>query len=204
MKIGQEMRVIKHAEIGELDGSVELPTAPRIRLGVNRQRPHLGDGNCNAEERIDPTSLQVYFRALAARLRKVRVCCGDWSRVVTNGAMSYGATVGVFLDPPYSGDVRANDLYRVDNHDIANEVREWAIANGDDKRLRIVLAGYEDEHAGQMPDSWRMLAWTGNKCYGTTAAVGLEQGNDANRHNERLWMSPACLNNSAPLFGTAP
>jgi site-specific DNA-adenine methylase len=134
-----------------------------------------------------------YFLQLAARLRRVRVCCGDWSRVVTNGAMAYGATVGIFLDPPYLGDVRTKDLYRIDNHDIANEVREWAIENGDDNRLRIVLAGYEDEHAAKMPDSWRKLAWMGNKSYGTTAAVGTKEGNDANRANERLWFSPSCV-----------
>ena len=93
----------------------------------------------------------------------------------------------------YLGDVRTKDLYRIDNHDIANEVREWAIENGDDNRLRIVLAGYEDEHAAKMPDSWRKLAWMGNKSYGTTAAVGTKEGNDANRANERLWFSPSCV-----------
>ena len=165
--------------------------------GVNRQLPHLGD-----EGQGEPqTPLTQYFQQLAARLRKVRVCCGDWSRVVTNGAMSYGASVGVFLDPPYLGDVRTADLYRVDNHDIANEVREWAIANGDDKRLRICLCGYEEEHAAAMPDTWRKIAWTGNKCYGTTAAAESESKGNQNRHNERLWFSPGCLDDrQAELF----
>ena len=170
--------------------------------GVNRKRPHLGDGNCNAANRANEPLYQ-YFSALAARLRRVRVCCGDWARVVTDGAMSYGESVGVFLDPPYLGDVRSADLYRVDSHDIANEVREWAISHGGDKRLRIVLAGYEEEHGAAMPDTWRKLAWTGNKCYGTTAAVGSRAGNDANRHNERLWFSPGCVDDSTPLFAPA-
>ena len=185
----------------------QLPHLGDAGQGVNRQRPHLGGagqgvnrkrpmlaGEYSAERR--PTNredLVQYFQSLAARLRRVRVCCGDWSRVVTNGAMAYGATVGVFLDPPYLGDVRTKDLYRVDNHDIANVVREWAIANGDDKRLRIVLAGYEDEHAKKMPDTWRKLEWMGNKCYGTTASIGSKEGNDSNRANERLWFSPHCL-----------
>jgi len=125
--------------------------------------------------------------------RRVRVCCGDWSRVVTNGALAYGDKVGIFLDPPYLGDVRAADLYTVDNHDIANEVREWAIANGDNPRYRIVLAGYAAEHEGKMPPTWRVHAYSANKAYGTTAAVGSDSGNDANRHNERLWFSPHCL-----------
>ena len=74
-------------------------------------------------------------------------------------------------------------------------------------KLRIVLAGYEEEHIAAMPASWRMYSYAGNKCYGTTAAVGLKQGNDANRHNERLWLSPHCLDPVAladaalPLLG---
>lgn len=159
--------------------------------GVNRKLPYLGEGQgCEPPATVP---LVAYFRALAARLRNVRVCCGDWSRIVTNGALSCGESVGVFLDPPYQGDVRAKDLYRVDNHDISNEVRAWAIAHGDDPRLRIVLAGYEAEHAAAMPDSWRVHAYSGNKCYGTTNAIGSKKGNDANRHNERLWFSPHCL-----------
>ena len=204
-----------------IDGAVQLPHLGNAGRGVNRQRPHLGDAGQGVNRQLPhlgdagqgvnrkrpmlageyssergPTNrddLVQYFQQLAARLRRVRVCCGDWSRVVTNGAMAYGATVGIFLDPPYLGDVRTKDLYRIDNHDIANEVREWAIENGDDNRLRIVLAGYEDEHAAKMPDSWRKLAWMGNKSYGTTAAVGTKEGNDANRANERLWFSPSCV-----------
>lgn len=86
-----------------------------------------------------------YLMALADRLRKVRVCCGDWSRVVTNGALNYGATVGVFLDPPYLGDVRA-DLYATRRPHDRPRVRDWCLANGDNPRYRIVLAGYSDEH----------------------------------------------------------
>jgi DNA adenine methylase len=67
-----------------------------------RKRPHLGDagraGYNNMEYR---PNVLGYFEELAGRLRDVRVCCGDWSRVCTSGAMSYGSKVGVFLDPPY-------------------------------------------------------------------------------------------------------
>ena len=28
-----------------------------------------------------------------------------------------------------------------------------------------------------------------------------ETGNDANRHNERLWFSPNCIDTVSPLFG---
>jgi DNA adenine methylase len=137
-------------------------------------------------------SLVDYFQRLAARLRRVRVCCGDWTRVVTTGALAFGDTVGVFLDPPYLGDVRAADLYRNDDHTISHAVRDWAIANGKDLRLRIVLAGYEDEHAALMPPTWRKHAWKSNRAYGNSKNA--ESDNNSNRHNERLWYSPGCLN----------
>ena len=169
----------------------KLPHLGNAGRGVNRKLPHLGDGNSFAKDK-QSDRIYDYFLDLANRLRRVRVCCGDWSRVVTTGALSFGDTVGVFLDPPYLGDVRAKDLYRVDDHNISNSVREWAIANGNDPRLRIVLAGYEDEHALNMPDSWRVHAWKANRAYGSSTNKGSD--NNANRGNERLWLSPHCLN----------
>ena len=131
-----------------------------------------------------------YLAALAERLRSVRVCCGDWTRVVTRGALNYGATVGVLLDPPYLGDVRTSDLYAADDHHIAEDVREWAVAHGDDPRLRIALCGYEPEHVDYMPSTWRMHTYSASKSYGSSAGGGV---NDANRALERIWFSPHCL-----------
>jgi hypothetical protein len=202
----------------------QLPHLGDAGQGVNRKLPHLGDAgrgvhgkgdfagggsglppNVWTNETNTGNGIRDYFNALASRLRRVRVCCGDWRRVLTRGALAYGDTVGVFLDPPYLGDVRTRDLYRVDNHDIADAVREWAIANGNDRHMRIVLAGYADEHDGKMPDSWLMHVYSGTKAYGTTGAVGSGRGNDANRHEERLWFSPGCLNASGTndLFALA-
>lgn len=181
--------------------------------GVNRQRPHLGDAGQGVNRKLPilgagreagihrmdaRQDLAAYMRSLAARLRRVRVCCGDWSRVVTDGALNYGATVGIFLDPPYSDAAeRTNNLYMVDDLDVAHAVREWAIANGDNPRYRIVLAGYEDEHSAAMPAGWRMHAYRANKAYGTANGGGL---NDANRRKERLWYSPHCINEQPMLF----
>jgi hypothetical protein len=160
--------------------------------GVKRKLPHLGSAGQGVNRQLQYDAILDYFRALAARLRRVRVCCGDWSRVVTNGALAYGRTVGVFLDPPYLGDVRCRDLYRVDDHTVSIEVRNWALAHGDDPRLRIVLAGYWQEHAAAMPPTWRAHRYSARRSYGTRASVGSGKGNDANRHNECLWFSSAC------------
>lgn len=168
--------------------------------GVNRQRPSLGAEGMQTEK-WNPDSLYAYFNSLAARLRRVRVCCGDWKRVITDGALAYGDSVGVFLDPPYLGDVRTKDLYRVDDHAIADEVREWCIANGDNPRYRIVLAGYSAEHEAKMPRSWRMHVYKANAAYQTATSTG---GNKENRHGERLWYSPHCVAADQPsLFAAA-
>ena len=164
--------------------------------GINRQRPHLGSAGQGIEE---------YLHELARVLRGVRVCCGDWSRVVTNGALAHGSTVGVFLDPPYLGDVRTSDLYSVDDHTIAHEVRDWCIDNGDNPRYRIVLAGYAAEHDDLMPDSWRRHRWSASAAYSTTASAARHDGNHVNRSTEVLWFSPHCLSGQMPtLFGSRP
>lgn len=166
--------------------------------GVNRQLPHLGDAGRVTPGRVSTASVPTSVTPgrvqqmldLADRLRKVRVCCGDWARVVTNGALNYGDTVGVFLDPPYLGEVRTADLYAVDDLTISHEVRGWCIANGDNPQRRIVLAGYSDEHDDLMPDSWRRHRYSASKSYGSANGGGV---NEENRHKEVLWFSPHCL-----------
>ena len=63
-----------------------------------------------------------------------------------------------------------------------------------------VLLRRPDEHETLMPPTWRMHAYSASKAYGTTRAVGEKEGNDLNRHNERLWFSPHCLKDESLLF----
>jgi len=180
--------------------------------GINRKRPHLGDAGQGINrqrllgdaEGAEPSSLEYrrealtqYCRDLAGRLREVRVCTGDWSRVVTTGALSCGGTVGVFLDPPYSWSVRQGDLYASDSPDVAVSVREWCLANGSNPRYRIILAGYADEHDHLMPEDWRRIRWSAGASYQNSSGLGKNQ---ENRHNEVLWLSPACLDPAPTLF----
>jgi len=168
--------------------------------GVNRQRVHLGDAGRGDGMPVNQ-ALYGYMYQLAERLRGVRVVCGDWERVVTNGALSYGATVGVFLDPPYSDAAnRDMTLYNVDSGSIAHDVREWCLVNGYNPRYRIVLAGYEDEHADYMPPTWRVMNWKANASFQSSRSNG---ANQTNRHKERLWFSPHCLRLTPTLFEAA-
>jgi site-specific DNA-adenine methylase len=166
---------------------VQLASGGGRGIGVNRLSVH-GDAQPAGTE-TGEDELAAYLSELAARLRYVRVCCGEWQRVVTDGALSTGATVGVFLDPPYDTDLRDGDLYNSDGEHghVSAAVREWALANGDNHRYRIVLAGYAEEHA--LP-GWRQVRYTARRAYGTSNG---ESANNHNRTQETLWLSPGCL-----------
>lgn len=161
--------------------------------GVHRrQMPSLsaGDGNGMGIHAQQGRGGAIYdwMHALWERLRRVRVCCGDWSRVLGPSVTEKIGVTGVFLDPPYSSEAgRDPSLYSAEDLDVAHQVREWALANGDNPRLRIALCGYEGEH--QMPASWRCIAWKANGGYGSSR----RDGSNENRARERIWFSPHCL-----------
>lgn len=139
---------------------------------------------------VQSEGLYDYLQALAVRLRRVRVCCGDWKRVLTPSVTTYVGLCGVFLDPPYAHDMR--ERCYAEDHDISADVREWAIANGDNPDFRIALCGYEGEHV--MPDSWECVSWKAHGGYSRS-----ERG-VANRERERIWFSPHCQKAELPLF----
>jgi site-specific DNA-adenine methylase len=180
----------------------QRPHLGNAGTGVHRNRPHLGDAGTGGDECLSDRTLGTreflfqYMNELAERLRRVRVCCGDWSRVCgPTPTVKLGLT-GVFLDPPYADAAdRTDSLYSSDSLSVANDVREWAIAQGDDPRIRIALCGYEGEH--DMPDSWECVEWKARGGYGS-------QGKNQARENsakERIWFSKYCIgSNQLGLF----
>jgi hypothetical protein len=160
--------------------------------GVNRKSVHLGQGQGVDANR----GLITWFRALQARLRHVRVCCGDWTRVLGPTPTTKLGLTGIVLDPPY-GEVTGRDMaiYALDSGDVAAAVRAWAVAHGQDPRLRIVLCGYAGEH--EMPDDWTRVQWTTRGGYANT---GHGQGRER-AARETLWCSPHCLAPSNNLLG---
>lgn len=194
---GELVDVRKLPHLGDAGQGVnrKLPHLGNAGQGVNRQLPHLGNagqGHADAWSRHIRDTMQ----ALSDRLRRVRVCSGDWSRVVTDSVTVRHGVTGVFLDPPYALEGRATGLYTHDT-DVSRNVREWAVANGDDPMLRIALCGYEGDY--EMPDTWTAHRWKARGGYGS-------QGNGtrgaANAARETIWFSPHCLNPAAelPLF----
>ena len=133
--------------------------------------------------------LREYFGGLAARLERVRVCCGDWARVTGRSVTTTQGLTGVFLDPPYSHAVRDGGLYSEESGSVAEDVRAWAIANGDNPLFRIALCGYETEHGDAMPDSWAAVEWKAAKGYANLRTNGVNENNKL----ERIWFSPHCL-----------
>lgn len=177
------------------------------------RRPHLSDGgqgvhlpslgNDRGIHGVVAAPCEEWFLALQNRLRRVRVACGDWTRVLGPSVLGKGKNVGgrrpcaVFLDPPYSHEVRDAYLYAEDAVGLSDKVRAWAIEHGDDPELRIALCGYEGEH--EMPASWTKHAWK--------AARGYAGADNENSKLERIWFSPHCLpleQAQKQLFGGAP
>ena len=162
--------------------SRKLPHLGNAGTGINRpsrKLPHLG--NAGTGELYD------YMNLLAARLRRVRVCCGDFMRVLGPTPTFKQGLTAVFLDPPYSAEAGRDDrLYAVDDLEVAHRAREWAIENGDNPLLRIALCGYEGEY--EMPESWERVAWKAGGGYSSQNG----NGND-NPTKERIWFSQHCL-----------
>ena len=171
-------------------------------VGIHRQRPHLGNaGRGQCADWSD--HLRTTMQALADRLRRVRVCCGDWSRVCGPTPTVKQGLTSVFLDPPYSHAERRPNMYATET-DCAAAVRQWCLAHGDEPLLRIALCGYEAEgHEPLEEAGWSVLAWKALGGYGSQAR-GDSRGK-TNRHRERVWFSPHCLGAQeqcpAPLGG---
>jgi site-specific DNA-adenine methylase len=173
-------RQLPHAGDAGMGVHRQLPHAGNAGRGVHRQLPHAGNAGMG-EDVVAVGPLADWFHALSARMRRVRVACGDWSRVLTESVTTRHGMTGVLLDPPYA---EGNQDYAVGGTgtDISAAVRQWAIDNGDNPLLRVVLCGYEGEH--EMPSGWRKVEWK---------AMGGYAKDMTNSRRERLWCSPHCL-----------
>lgn len=154
--------------------------------GVHRASIGLG-----VEERSRWLLETIYV--LRDRLRNVRVCCGDWSRVLGPSVTTKRGLTAVFLDPPYALSERHAEIYTVES-DCASAVRDWAVANGDNPLFRIALCSYGDQPC---PDGWERVLWKANGGYGV-------QGNGRGRenaHREAIDFSPHCHQTGARQLG---
>lgn len=160
--------------------------------------------------------LTTDFTALSNRLRRVRVACGDWARVLGNTAVpAAGQVTGVFLDPPYDPDERRGDLYavgdgrrphRVDEPDalelgievprelsVHEAARAWALDRGADPAYRIAYCSYStpSEDALFTDAGWTAHRWSAQGGY-ALAAAGADNRARTNKDREVIWFSPSC------------
>jgi DNA adenine methylase len=126
--------------------------------------------------------LAEVFAELSARLRRVRVCCGDWTRVLGHSTLgidtAHGMTpCGVLLDGPYAHDGREKRLYSEDDAALSGNVRAWAIENGPNPRG--MSCSPAQPHSAIRRSGWTQVAWR-------------SKGSGKNRGKERIWFSPQC------------
>lgn len=147
---------------------------------ISNRRPRVASFGKGIHSPSRLSDLDDLLAAIAARLRHVKILCGDWSRTVTEPAMEADkGLVGVFLDPPYTkGSGRSANLYDHDDFEIGHEVFEWCMRYGESKNIRIALCGLEGEY--EIPSTWESVAWKA-------------QGASKNADLERIWFSPHCI-----------
>jgi hypothetical protein len=169
---------------------------------LTRKLPAIGGNTGSIGVRSSVQPIMEWFETLAERLRRVRVYCGEWDRILGPSPTSHIGLTAVFLDPPYGTEAnRDTGLYAHDDLQLAAKVRAWAIERGDDPKLRIALCGYAGEHEELEARGWSVHAWCSVGGYSTKA----DGKGRANRERERIWFSPHCLQaaESTPLFAHA-
>jgi site-specific DNA-adenine methylase len=185
-----------HLSSGHGNGVHAKLEAKRPAIGGRGTRPNNGNG-VHAESKSKANGLLKFMLDLAARLRRVRVCCGDWSRVVKPSVTICNGLTAVFLDPPYGVEDR-DKVYNHDSRGLAAKVRAYCVENGANRMLRIALCGYEGEHNALEALGWEKIAWKATGGYGNQGVDG-----NANAKRERIWFSPHCLKPRDNLFDLA-
>lgn len=167
-----------------------LVSNPGTGQGIKKSSIHLGDAGKGVQKRSKKDGLREWMHALSERLRRVRVCCGDWNRVTGPSVTITHGLTGMFLDPPYGTLAGHNsELYAKESLTVAYECQQWCIENGRNKLMRIALCGYVGEHDVLADHGWQPYYWKAN---GGMSNIGSGKGRE-NAKKEVIWFSPHCL-----------
>lgn len=158
--------------------------------GLTRPRamPHINNSGMGVHKKANQNQIYGLFDKLSDRLRRVRVACGDWSRVCGGNWQDKMGSVGLFFDPPYSVENRAK-VYRQESFTVAQDVQKWCLERGKLKKYKIVLAGYYEEHENLLNEGWTYHKWLAQGGY---ANVGNGKQSKINKDKEALFFSPNC------------
>ncbi len=101
----------------------KIPMLSEGEHGLGRRVPHISDNGTG----IHASGIHAYLSQLTSRLRRVRVVCGDWTRVVTPAVTSGIGLTAVLLDPPYAGGDHHESVYTHSDTAVAAAARDWAL-----------------------------------------------------------------------------
>lgn len=137
-------------------------------MGVQSQAPHISDAGRGVRD---------WFRHLAQRLERVRVCHGDWTRCLNSHYGDANGGTAFFFDPPY---LKFEDLYQSGaDLPVARQVEAWCREN--ETGHRIAICGLVGDY--DLP-GWSTLVWNRGK---------LTYGGSGNGDRECIWFSPECI-----------
>jgi hypothetical protein len=194
--VPRKMPEIGKSPNGQIGFNRKGVQAYRHHDGVPKQMPVVGspgEGGPRLQgvTRYEPSALAAYFTRLADRLRRVRFLCGDWQRAVKDSVTVNHGLTAVFLDPPYPQAEHDMAYHAEQAGDVWHAAAAWAVAHGDDTRLRICIAGYWSEATDALfPATWERLRWEARGGYANQKADGRGR---ANAKRECLWFSPLCI-----------
>ncbi len=163
--------------------------------GIHKPLKNAGANADNIDELMEAKILDSITK-IHNRVRRVRITCGDWSRLTRSATTpAKGKMAGVFLDPPYAPEERRNDLYGKSDageSSVHLEAMQWALEAGIRSDLRIAYCTYEnsEETENFVSNGWHAERWT------AAGGYGLQSDNRAleNRNREIIWFSPNCQN----------
>lgn len=170
---------------------------PQLADAYSRGRGvHGNDASGTCEQRR--LWLLDWFSRLRDRLRTVRVCCGDFMRVIGSPSVTTRlGTVGIFFDAPYrkvleSGKRnRDSTLYSTDRDTecAVDRVIAYCLERGNDPKMRIAACCYEGEgYEILLEKGWKVESWKSPGGYGNRTEYGKD-----NTRRERIFFSPHCL-----------
>jgi DNA adenine methylase len=162
----------------------KIPHVSNAGMGVQAtgKIPHVSDAG-RAFWTTGGLTADAWLRKLAARLERVRVIHGDWTRCLNN---HYGGDdTAIFFDPPYED---FEGLYHAASG--AQDVAAWCRENA---HLRIALCGHRGDYE---MDGWTLVEWDRKR---------LTYSSDKTKMEEAIWFSPACIDpaRQVSLFGGA-
>jgi len=159
--------------------------------GVTRQIPSLRNNGMGVNKQLD---LVDWMRQLSDRFRRVRVCCGDWSRITGPFVTYRHGLTAVFLDPPYSDTSGCDkNLYAEESGTVAHDALAWAVAEGGNPLMRIAYCSYGETPC---PEGWTHYRWKAGGGYGAQRA----DGSNKNSEKESIYFSPGCLDDREPTL----